>query len=69
MLMDKFDCLHGNLPSLKRVIRIGTELAPIPLTIAVTDGVTVAAHLAQPFICSLKSLLNGVGNCHKFTDY
>jgi len=46
MLMDEFDCLHGHLPGFKRVICIGTDFAPISLTIAVADGVTVAAHLA-----------------------
>ena len=44
MFMDESDRFHGNLPGLKRVIRIGTEFAPISLTISITDGVTVAAH-------------------------
>ena len=44
VLMDEFDCLHSNLSGFKGVIRIGTKCAPISLTIAVANGVTVAAH-------------------------
>jgi len=44
MLMDEFERFHGNLPGFKRVIRIGTEFAPMTLSIAIADGVTVAAH-------------------------
>jgi len=42
--MNEFDCLHRNLPGFKGVISIGTKFAPISLTIAVANGVTVAAH-------------------------
>ena len=47
MLMYEFDCLHCNLPGFKGVICIGTKFAPISLTIAIANGVTVAAH-CQP---------------------
>ena len=44
VLMNEFDCLHGHLPGFKRVICIGTKFTSISLTIAVTDGVAMAAH-------------------------
>ena len=42
--MDKSDRLHSNLSSFIRVIGIGTELTFVSVTIAIADGVTVAAH-------------------------
>ena len=67
--MNEFDCLHRHLSGFKRVICIGAEFAPISLAIAIADGVTVPAHWAQTFVGSIKSLLNGMDNCHEFIGY
>ena len=78
MLVNEFDCLHGNLSSFKRIIRIGTEFAPISLTIAIADGVTVAAHWpghssdhlnpcsATSLIATILSISEGINNKQPF---
>ncbi len=42
--MDEFDCLHSYLSGFKRVIGVGAEFTSISLSIAIADGIAMAAH-------------------------
>ena len=42
--MDEFDCLHSHLSGFKRVIGVGAEFTSISLSIAIADGIAMAAH-------------------------
>jgi len=44
MLMDEFDGFHGHLPRFIGIIGVSAELTPMPFSISVANGVTVAAH-------------------------